>query len=85
MESGPKLSEERTPLVAVLAIAALYDRAFLSGSWREVWAWHRRVLRALAGTWLLLAWVVVHEGGAGPASRSDRASEDRGGFTAGGC
>ena len=44
--------------------AALYDRALVAGSWREVWTRHRKIHLALASTWLLLAWFVVQEGGA---------------------
>jgi tetratricopeptide (TPR) repeat protein len=51
-------------MVSAPVFAALYDRAFVAGSWREVWARHRKLLLALASTWLLLAWVVLHEGGA---------------------
>jgi tetratricopeptide (TPR) repeat protein len=55
-------------MVSAPIFAALYDRAFVAGSWREVWRAHRRLLLALAGTWLVLAAVVVHEGGARGAS-----------------
>jgi Flp pilus assembly protein TadD len=36
----------------------------VAGSWREVWARHRKIHLALASAWLLLAWFVVQEGGA---------------------
>jgi Flp pilus assembly protein TadD len=55
-------------MVSAPLFAALYDRAFVAGSWREVWSRHRKMLLALASTWLLLAWVVLREGGARGAS-----------------
>ena len=55
-------------MVSAPVFVALYDRAFVAGSWREVWARHRKLLLALASTWLLLAWVVLHEGSARGAS-----------------
>jgi len=51
-------------MVSAPIFVALYDRAFVAGSWREVWARHRKILLALASAWLLLAWFVVQEGGA---------------------
>jgi len=51
-------------MVSAPLFAVLYDRAFVAGSWREVWARHRKIHLALASTWLLLAWFVVQEGGA---------------------
>ena len=51
-------------MISAPLFAALYDRAFVAGSWREVWARHRRIHLALASTWLLLGWFVVQEGGA---------------------
>ena len=51
-------------MVSAPLFVALYDRAFVAGSWREVWMRHRRLLLALASTWLLLGWIVVLEGGA---------------------
>ena len=55
-------------MVSAPLFAALYDRTFVAGSWREVWARRRRLLLALAGTWLVLAWFVARSGGARGAS-----------------
>jgi tetratricopeptide (TPR) repeat protein len=47
-------------------LALLYDRTFLSRSWAQVWRERGRVHAALAGTWLLLLWLVLrHEQRAG--------------------
>jgi protein O-mannosyl-transferase len=43
-------------------IALLYDRAFLSASWREVWDKRGRVHLSLAGTWLVLLALVAAGG-----------------------
>jgi tetratricopeptide (TPR) repeat protein len=51
-------------MVSAPIFVALYDRAFVAGSWREVWARHRKIHLALASAWLLLVWFVVQEGGA---------------------
>jgi len=51
-------------MVSAPLFAALYDRAFVAGSWREVWRRHRKLLLMLASSWLLLAWFVIEEGGA---------------------
>ena len=51
-------------MVSAPLFAAFYARAFLANSWREVWASWRKLLLSLACTWLLLAWIVVKEGGA---------------------
>lgn len=51
-------------MISAPLFAALYDRAFVAGSWREVWTRHRKLLLLLASTWWLLAWFVVGEGGA---------------------
>jgi protein O-mannosyl-transferase len=50
-------------MVSAPIFAALYDRALVAGSWREVWRRRRHLLLALASTWLLLAWFVVRGGG----------------------
>ena len=55
-------------MVSAPLFAALYDRTFVAGSWREVWARRRNLLLALAGTWLVLAVFVVRSGGARGAS-----------------
>jgi len=41
----------------------LYDRVFVSGSFREAWRRHRGVLVSLACTWILLGWLVTGTGG----------------------
>jgi protein O-mannosyl-transferase len=41
----------------------LYDRTFLSGSFRAAWQRHGRTYFFLAGTWLLLACLVLNSGG----------------------
>lgn len=51
-------------MVSAPLFAACYARAFLAGSWREVWVRQRKHLLMLASTWLLLAWIVVQEGAA---------------------
>ena len=44
-------------------IVFLYDRTFISGSFREAWRRHARVFLALGGTWLLLALLMLGTGG----------------------
>ena len=51
-------------MVSAPLFAAIYARAFLAESWRDVWIRFRKPLLQLASTWLLLAWFVVQEGGA---------------------
>ena len=51
-------------MVSAPLFAALYDRAFVAASWREVWARHWKLLARLASSWLLLLGFVVAEGGA---------------------
>ncbi|HWA10067.1 MAG TPA: tetratricopeptide repeat protein [Opitutaceae bacterium] len=46
-------------------IVWLYDRTFVSGSFREAWRRHRRLHIALMATWLLLGWLVLDAGGRG--------------------
>jgi Flp pilus assembly protein TadD len=41
----------------------LYDRTFLSGSFRAAWQMRGRWHLAFASTWVLLAWLVVDSGG----------------------
>lgn len=50
-------------MVSVPLMALLYDRTFLSGSFREAWHRHGRTYLFLASTWLLLACLVLNEGG----------------------
>jgi len=46
-------------------VLALYDRLFLAGSWRAVWAQRGRLHLALAATWLLLGALVLSTAGRG--------------------
>lgn len=53
-------------MAAAPLLALLYDRTFLSGSFAAAWRQRGRLHLALAGTWLLLAWLVLgHEQRAG--------------------
>jgi tetratricopeptide (TPR) repeat protein len=44
-------------------LVLLYDRTFVSGSFAEAWARHKRVFFALGGTWLLLGLLMGASGG----------------------
>jgi protein O-mannosyl-transferase len=46
-------------MVSAPLIVLLYDRTFLAGSFRAAWRQRRQVYLGLAGTWLLLAWLVA--------------------------
>jgi tetratricopeptide (TPR) repeat protein len=50
-------------MVSAPVIILIYDRTFVSGSFRNAWRSHWRVISALAGTWLLLAYLVASGGG----------------------
>ena len=50
-------------MVTAPVIVLLYDRTFISGSFREAWRRHRGVHAALAATWLVLAGLVASTGG----------------------
>ncbi|MDI1249215.1 MAG: tetratricopeptide repeat protein [Lacunisphaera sp.] len=52
-------------MVTAPVMIALYDRVFLSASWREVFTKRGRRHFALAATWLLLAWLVLGTGNRG--------------------
>jgi Flp pilus assembly protein TadD len=52
-------------MVTAPVMMALYDRIFLTTSWREVFEKRGRLHLALAATWLLLAWLVLGTGGRG--------------------
>jgi Flp pilus assembly protein TadD len=43
----------------------LYDRTFVSGTFRESWRRHRKLHLAFASTWLVLAALVISSGGRG--------------------
>lgn len=45
----------KEPMATAPVLIALYDRVFVSGSFREAWRRHRAVYLGLASTWLLLA------------------------------
>ena len=44
-------------------LVLLYDRTFVSGTFREAWRRHGRFYLGLAGTWLLLGFLVASTGG----------------------
>ena len=46
-------------MVSAPVMVLLYDRTFVSGSFRESWRRHRSYYAALAATWLPLAWLVA--------------------------
>ena len=46
-------------MVSAPLIVLLYDRTFLAGSFRAAWRQRRPLYVGLAGTWLLLAWLVA--------------------------
>ena len=50
-------------MVTAPVLALLYDRTFLAGSLAGAWQRRRGYYAALAGTWLLLAWLVWRSGG----------------------
>jgi len=50
-------------MVSAPLLVLLYDRTFVSGSFREAWRRHGRLLAALAATWLLLGALVAGGGG----------------------
>jgi Tfp pilus assembly protein PilF len=54
-------------MVTAPVIVLLYDRTFVSGSFRKAWTRHRWLYLGLAGTWVLLGWLMVglHYRGAG--------------------
>ncbi|HXN34624.1 MAG TPA: tetratricopeptide repeat protein [Opitutaceae bacterium] len=50
-------------MVSAPVIVLLYDRAFFCGTFRDAWRRHGPVIAALAGTWLLLGYLVASGGG----------------------
>jgi protein O-mannosyl-transferase len=50
-------------MVTAPLLVLLYDRTFISGSFRAALRERRRLHADLAATWLLLAWLVAHNGG----------------------
>jgi tetratricopeptide (TPR) repeat protein len=52
-------------MVSAPLMVLLYDRTFVSGSFREAWRRRRSLYLALGGTWILLAYLVATAGGRG--------------------
>jgi tetratricopeptide (TPR) repeat protein len=54
-------------MVTAPLMALLYDRAFVSGNFREAWSRHRRLYLGLASSWLLLSYLMadLHNRGGG--------------------
>ena len=52
-------------MVSAPLVVLLYDRTFISGTWREAWRRHGRLHSSLAATWLLLGWLVLGSDGRG--------------------
>ena len=46
-------------MVSAPLMVLLYDRTFCAGSFREAWRHRYTLYLALAGTWLLLGWLVL--------------------------
>lgn len=55
-------------MVSAPVIVLFYDRAFVAGSFREIWRQRRGYYAALAATWLLLGYLVVGSGNRGGTS-----------------
>jgi tetratricopeptide (TPR) repeat protein len=51
-------------MVTAPLVVLLYDRTFVAGSFSSGWRQRRNHYLALAGTWLLLGWLVLRSGGA---------------------
>ena len=51
-------------MVTAPLVVLLYDRTFVAGSLSSGWRQRRNYYLALAGTWLLLVWLVLRSGGA---------------------
>jgi len=52
-------------MVTAPLLVLLYDRTFAAGTFREAWRQRWRFYLTLAGTWLLLAWLVAGTAGRG--------------------
>jgi tetratricopeptide (TPR) repeat protein len=50
-------------MVSAPLMVFLYDRTFVAGTFREAWRRRRRLYLGLAGTWLLLGYLVISTGG----------------------
>ena len=46
-------------VATVPLVALVYDRSFVAGTFREAWRRRGRLYLSLAGTWLLLGWLMV--------------------------
>ncbi len=46
-------------MVTAPVMVLVYDRTFVSGSFREAWTRHRWLYLGLAGTWVLLGWLMA--------------------------
>lgn len=46
-------------MVTAPLMVLLYDRVFVAGSWRAAWGQRWRLYLGLAGTWLLLGWLMI--------------------------
>jgi protein O-mannosyl-transferase len=46
-------------MVTAPLLVLLYDRTFVTGSFRKAWTRHRRLYLSLAGTWLLLGYLMA--------------------------
>jgi len=57
-------------MVSAPLMVLLYDRTFVSGSFRVAWRRHGRLLAALAATWVLLGYLVASGGTFGEAARN---------------
>jgi Flp pilus assembly protein TadD len=55
-------------MVSAPVIVFLYDRTFVSGTFRTAWRRHRRLYVGLAGTWVLLGELVFRTGSRGGTS-----------------
>ena len=58
-------------MVSAPLIVLLFDRTFLAGSFGEAWRRRYGVHSALAGTWLLLGWLVIVAGNRGGSAGFD--------------
>ena len=55
-------------MVSAPLMVLLYDRTFVAGSFREAWRRRYGLYLALAGTWLLLGWLVAWSGTRGSSA-----------------
>jgi tetratricopeptide (TPR) repeat protein len=52
-------------IVSAPLLVLLYDRAFISGTFRDAWQRHRQVYLGLAASWVLLGYLVLSTGNRG--------------------